>query len=389
VKVPRILIIAGSDSGGGAGIQADIKTVTMMGGHAMTAITALTAQNTLGVDAVMPVPADMVLKQIDAVVSDIGVDAVKIGMIGSPEVAEAVAERLSSLSVPIVFDPVMVASSGAALASPETITAFRKLMEVSTVVTPNAPELAALTHLPVGTLEELHQAAIGLARDLDMWVLAKGGHLAGAEVVDVLASSEGRRREFRGSRIDSRHHHGTGCTLASAVAAGLARGEDIGDAVEAGRRFVRTAMAAAPGFGQGHGPMGHWAATAGAMNLNQVTVGAADYDESVRFYRMLGLRQIVDAPPRYARFECPGGATFSIHVEDGPNTGSETVIYFETANLDDVVQQLSSNGVELRSMPQDQSWLWREARLLDPAGNRICLYWAGENRRFPPWRLAD
>jgi hydroxymethylpyrimidine/phosphomethylpyrimidine kinase len=293
---------------------------------------------------------------------------VKIGMIGSPEVAEAVAERLSSLSVPIVFDPVMVASSGAALASPETITAFRKLMEVSTVVTPNAPELAALTHLPVGTLEELHQAAIGLARDLDMWVLAKGGHLAGAEVVDVLASSEGRRREFRGSRIDSRHHHGTGCTLASAV---------------------RTAMAAAPGFGQGHGPMGHWAATAGAMNLNQVTVGAADYDESVRFYRMLGLRQIVDAPPRYARFECPGGATFSIHVEDGPNTGSETVIYFETANLDDVVQQLSSNGVELRSMPQDQSWLWREARLLDPAGNRICLYWAGENRRFPPWRLAD
>jgi hydroxymethylpyrimidine/phosphomethylpyrimidine kinase len=330
----------------------------------------------------------MVLKQIDAVVSDIGVDAVKIGMIGSPEVAVAVAERLSSMSVPIVFDPVMVASSGAALASSETITAFRKLMEASTVVTPNAPELAALTQLPVNTLAELHHAAVELARDLDMWVLAKGGHLAGAKVVDVLANSEGRPREFGGSRIDSRHHHGTGCTLASAVAVGLARGEDIGDAVEAGRRFVRTAMAAAPGFGQGHGPMGHWAATAGAMNLNQVTIRAVEYDESVRFYGMLGLRQIVDAPPRYARLECPGGATLSIHVEDAPSVGHETVIYFEVGNLDELVNRLSSEGLEFRMMPQDQPWLWREAHLLDPAGNRICLYWAGENRRFPPWRLA-
>ena len=142
--IPRILIVAGSDSGGGAGIQADIKTVTMLGGHAMTAVTAITAQNTLGVQAVMPVPTEMVIAQIDSVVGDIGVDAVKIGMIGSAETAEAVAERLESLAVPIVFDPVMVATSGSELADKATIAAFGRLMRIASVVTPNLPELAAL-----------------------------------------------------------------------------------------------------------------------------------------------------------------------------------------------------------------------------------------------------
>src|ERR1043165_1971966 len=141
---PRILIIAGSDSGGGAGIQADIKTVTMLGGHAMTAITAITAQNTLGVQAVMPVPAEMVVAQIDSVVSDIGVDAVKIGMIGAPETAHAVADRLECLAVPIVFDPVMAATSGAPLADAATIAAFDRLLRLASVVTPNLPELEAL-----------------------------------------------------------------------------------------------------------------------------------------------------------------------------------------------------------------------------------------------------
>jgi hydroxymethylpyrimidine/phosphomethylpyrimidine kinase len=144
MTTPRVLIIAGSDSGGGAGIQADIKTVTMLGGHAMTAITAITAQNTVGVTAIMPVHAEMVLAQMDAVISDIGVDAVKIGMIGSAETAQAVAERLERLDVPIVFDPVMVATSGSQLADAETIAAFERLMSLASVVTPNLPELEAL-----------------------------------------------------------------------------------------------------------------------------------------------------------------------------------------------------------------------------------------------------
>ncbi len=388
MKVPRILIIAGSDSGGGAGIQADIKTVTMMGGHAMTAITAITAQNTLGVDAVMPVPAEMVLKQVDAVLGDIGADAVKIGMIGSAEVVEAVAERLGAINLPTVFDPVMVASSGAILADERTIAAFRKLMGVSSLVTPNAPELAALTGLSTRSEQELTAAAIDLARAADTYVLAKGGHLPGEQAVDILATWEGRTRDWRSPRIATRHDHGTGCTLASAIAVGLARGENIAHAVEAGRHVVRTAMAAAPGFGSGHGPMGHWAASSGRMNLNQATVPARDYAESVRFYAGLGLHQIVDSPPRYARFECPGGATFSIHVEETPSSPGDGVIYFETSDLDALVHRLQSQGFEFQSLPQDQPWLWREARLLDPAGNRICLYWAGENRRFPPWRLA-
>src|SRR5687768_983329 len=174
-KPPRILIIAGSDSGGGAGIQADIKTVTMLGGHAMTAITAITAQNTLGVQAVMPVPAEMVVAQIDSVVSDIGVDAVKIGMIGSAETAHAVAGRLEQLAVPIVFDPVMVATSGSVLADPATIGAFHRLMRIASVVTPNLPELEALGG----------EAAV-LAYGCHL--LAKGGHSEGSEIVDRLIS---------------------------------------------------------------------------------------------------------------------------------------------------------------------------------------------------------
>nr|WP_295371126.1 bifunctional hydroxymethylpyrimidine kinase/phosphomethylpyrimidine kinase [uncultured Sphingosinicella sp.] len=392
MSVPRILIIAGSDSGGGAGIQADIKTVTMMGGHAMTAITAITAQNTLGVDAVMAVPAGMVLKQIDAVVSDIGVDAVKIGMIGSAEVAEAVAERLEGLDVPIVFDPVMVASSGAVLADARTIRVFDRLLKLAALATPNTPELAALAGMEVRDEAERDRAVEEVMdRTGCRALLAKGGHLPHSEsdeISDVLYDSEYNERHWSGLRIDTVHNHGTGCTLASAIAVGLGRGERLADAVDIARDFVRTAMKAAPGLGGGHGPMGHWAARGGAMNLNQVTVGALNYGDSIRFYRALGLRQIVDAPPRYARFEAPGGATFSIHVEETPSTRSDTLIYFEVAELDALAERLSTDGIGFLSMPEDKPWLWREARLLDPAGNRICLYRAGENRRFPPWRIA-
>jgi hydroxymethylpyrimidine/phosphomethylpyrimidine kinase len=265
LKTPRILIIAGSDSGGGAGIQADIKTVTMLGGHAMTAITALTAQNTLGVDAVMPVPPEMVLAQIDAVVRDIGVDAVKIGMIGSAETAEAVAGRLADIAAPVVFDPVMVASSGAALADEETRAAFDHLLAMCALATPNRPELEALAGCRIAEEGEQEQAAETVMRRTGCpAILAKGGHWRSesGEVLDCLyaAGPDGGWSEWvwGAPRIDSRHDHGTGCTLASAVATELGRGTLLPRAVEAAREFVRAAMLAAPGFGQGHGPMGHW-----------------------------------------------------------------------------------------------------------------------------------
>ncbi|HEX4738621.1 MAG TPA: bifunctional hydroxymethylpyrimidine kinase/phosphomethylpyrimidine kinase [Allosphingosinicella sp.] len=259
-KVPRILIIAGSDSGGGAGIQADIKTVTMLGGFATTAITAITAQNTLGVEAVMPVPPEMVLKQIDAVLIDIGADAIKIGMIGGAETALALADRLETLvDIPIVFDPVMVATSGAALADEATIAAFERLMPCATVVTPNAPELAALTGREVETLDQLEAAAVALAQRTGAAVLAKGGHLAGATLTDLLVA-DGETRSFASQRIETRHTHGTGCTLASALALHLARGLPLADSVAAARAYLRGALLAAPGFGGGHGPLGHHAA---------------------------------------------------------------------------------------------------------------------------------
>lgn len=243
--IPRILIVAGSDSGGGAGIQADIKTVTMLGGHAMTAITAITAQNTLGVSAVLPVPVEMVLAQIDAVVSDIGVDAVKIGMIGAPDTARAVADRLAGLDVPIVFDPVMIATSGSILADAETIAAFERLMSIASVVTPNLPELEALGG----------EAAV-LAHGCHL--VAKGGHAEGNWIVDRLLSPNGQEiNRLEGKRFDTDDTHGTGCTLASAIAAGLGAGLNIVDAFRQAVRFVRIAILSAPGLGGGHGPLGH------------------------------------------------------------------------------------------------------------------------------------
>ncbi|MGE8142173.1 bifunctional hydroxymethylpyrimidine kinase/phosphomethylpyrimidine kinase [Novosphingobium sp. NPDC080210] len=246
---PRILSIAGSDSSGGAGIQADIKTITVLGGYAMTAITAITAQNTLGVTAVEVLSPDLIGAQIDACTGDIGVDAVKIGMLGSPAIAHAVAERLERLSVPIVFDPVMVATSGATLADAETIAAFERLMHLATLSTPNVPELAAL-----GGHEGM--AARGIA------YLAKGGDADGDQVEDVLVIPGQAPLHMTAQRIHTRHTHGTGCTMSSAIATWLARGLDLPEAVERARRFVRSAIAAAPGFGDGSGPLGHTAAQA-------------------------------------------------------------------------------------------------------------------------------
>ncbi len=242
----RILIIAGSDSGGGAGIQADIKTVTMLGGHAMTAITAITAQNTLGVTAVHPVPTDIVLAQIDAVVSDIGVDAIKIGMIGSAETANAVADRIGQIGAPIVFDPVMIATSGSALADADTIAVFTRLMDMATVTTPNLPELEALGG---------EAAAVAPAGTL----LIKGGHAEGETLVDRLVDHSGEVLRWEDARIHTTSTHGTGCTLASAIATGLGQGLPLIKAITRARAFVRAALLAAPGLGQGHGPMGHQA----------------------------------------------------------------------------------------------------------------------------------
>ncbi len=241
---PRILIIAGSDSSGGAGIQADIKAVTMLGGYAMTAITAITAQDTTGVHAVEVLSAKLVAAQIDACVGDIGLDAVKIGMLGSAAIAAVVAQRLAGLSVPIVFDPVMVATSGRVLANAETAAAFEQLMRLATLTTPNVHELAALGG-------DAGMAARGIA------YLAKGGDAAGDVLEDRLVRPGLPDRVWHDARIATRHSHGTGCTLASAIAEGLGRGLDMEVATERARRFVRAALLAAPGFGRGHGPLGH------------------------------------------------------------------------------------------------------------------------------------
>lgn len=243
---PRILSIAGSDSSGGAGIQADIKTICMLGGYAMTAITAITAQDTTGVSAVEVLSPEMVAAQIDACTGDIGVDAVKIGMLGSAEIAGVVADRLERLSVPAVFDPVMTATSGAALADNATVAAFERLMELATLTTPNVIELAALG------------GEAAMARRSIAW-LAKGGDAQGDVVEDRLVRPGHDPVVWRGPRIATRHNHGTGCTLASAIATLLGKGLELEDAIAGAREFVRAALAAAPGFGRGHGPMGHQA----------------------------------------------------------------------------------------------------------------------------------
>ena len=377
MKSARILIIAGSDSGGGAGIQADIKTVTMLGGFAMTAVTAITAQNTLGVQGVHPIPTDMVLAQMESVIADLGVDVVKIGMIGSAATANAVAERLASLSVPIVFDPVMVATSGSVLADAETIAAFEKLMQIATVTTPNLPELAAL-----GGAEAV--LAHGCA------LLVKGGHSGEAMLIDRLYQPGADVVEMVAPAIDTPHTHGTGCTLASAIACGLGEGLPLEAAVARARDFVRLALLNAPGFGAGHGPMGHQAVRNDGLftgpALNQITLPATHYERSVAFYRQLGLTQIVDSPSNgYARFEAANGVTLSIHVDEG--AAGVGVTYLESGALDAWVAYLARKGVRFDQMPRDEDWGWREARLTDPAGNALCLYQAGEYRRFPPWRI--
>ena len=254
----RVLIIAGSDSGGGAGIQADIKTVTALGGYAATAITAVTVQNTLGVTGVFPIPVDFVEAQARAVLDDIGADVIKTGMLGDVDMVETVARLLDRCaSTPAVIDPVMVAKGGAALLAVKATDAVRTLMvSRAALLTPNAPEAAALTGLAVETPDDLRRAGEALLALGAKAVLMKGGHINGPTVVDILMTPMGETT-FEGERFDTRHTHGTGCTLASACAAGLAQGLPLIDAVAQAWAYVAQAIRSAPGLGQGFGPLDH------------------------------------------------------------------------------------------------------------------------------------
>ncbi len=254
----RVLIVAGSDSGGGAGIQADIKSVTVLGAYAATAITAITVQNTLGVSEVFPIPNAILEAQARAVLSDIGADAIKTGMLGDEATVKTVARILDTASsAAVVIDPVMVAKGGTPLLDPDAVGAIRaELIPRATLLTPNAPEAAVLTGLRVETLADLRRAGEALLSMGAQAVLMKGGHVPGPDVVDVLMTSEGES-DFQGTRIDTRHTHGTGCSLASACAAGLSQGLPLREAVSRAWGFVRGGIIHAPELGTGHGPIDH------------------------------------------------------------------------------------------------------------------------------------
>lgn len=253
----RVLIIAGSDSGGGAGVQADIKTVTALGGHAATAITVITVQNTLGVHGVHPLPPDLMRDQARAVLGDIGTDAIKSGMLGDAAMIEAVAEVIAGAGRPAVIDPVMVAKGGAALLDPYAVGALKDaLIPLASLLTPNAPEAAALTGLEVATTADLQRAGERLLAMGAGAVLMKGGHIRGERLVDLLITPVGETR-FESGRVDTRHTHGTGCTLASACATGLAQGHSLQRSVERAHAYVQEAIRRAPGLGGGHGPLDH------------------------------------------------------------------------------------------------------------------------------------
>ena len=257
--IPRILTIAGSDSGGGAGIQADLKTVTALGGFGMSAITALTAQNTCGVRRVIQVEAHFVAEQIEAVVEDIGVDAAKTGMLAGRAIVQAVADCIRRLGVgPLVVDPVMVAQGGAPLLAPDAEGALRDLMlPLADVVTPNLSEAQRLTGVEIGDGRGMREAARRLHALGARWALVKGGHLAG-EPVDVLF--DGRDwREVRRPRVPTSNAHGTGCTYSAAIATGLGRGMGVPAAVEWARDAVQAGLVHSLSIGKGSGPLGHGA----------------------------------------------------------------------------------------------------------------------------------
>ena len=255
----RVLIVAGSDSGGGAGIQADIKTVTALGAYAMTAITALTAQDTNGVAGVVGVEPSFIAQQMRMVLDDIGADALKTGMLHNASVIETVAAvaREKASGIPLVVDPVMYAKGGHPLLESSAIAALRtRLLPIAAVATPNIPEAEAIAGMTIRTVDDMRAAARSIVGLGPQAVLLKGGHLEGGDVTDILVHGESVEAMTH-PRIDTRHTHGTGCTLASALAAGLAQGMALRDAVRRARAYVLEAIRTAPGFGHGHGPLNH------------------------------------------------------------------------------------------------------------------------------------
>lgn len=256
---PRVLTIAGSDSGGGAGIQADLKSMLANGVHGMSVLTAITAQNSLGVQGAWEVPEEQVVAQFRSVVDDIGVDAVKTGMLASASMVRVVASLLRTLpeGVPVVVDPVSVSKHGDALLAEDAMEAVRsEIVPLATVLTPNLTELGPVAGIELHTLEDRELAAKTLLDAGAAWVLVKGGHDTGPLAVDVL-HGPGVRQEFSGPRADNRHTHGTGCTLASTIASYLARGHDVPTAVEAAKQYISGAVAAGYALGAGIGPVDH------------------------------------------------------------------------------------------------------------------------------------
>ena len=253
------LTIAGSDSGGGAGIQADLKTFAAHGVFGTCAVTAITAQNTRGVMAWQAVPADLVGAQMEAVAGDIGVDAVKIGMLATAAIVEAVAAGIAALDLPqVVVDPVMIAKGGDRLLEEDAVAAMRaELLPRAHIVTPNVPEAEVLADLTIRSVGDMREAGLRILAMGPRVVLVKGGHLAGPECIDV-ACSAGAIFEMRRERIATRHTHGTGCTLSSAIAANLALGLPDRDAIEQARDYLDGALRHAPGLGGGHGPLNHF-----------------------------------------------------------------------------------------------------------------------------------
>ena len=256
--IPTVMTIAGSDSGGGAGIQADLKTFAAMGVYGTTVLTAITAQNTLGVAGVHEIPVDMVAAQIEAVITDIGADAVKTGMLASSAIIDTVARELAHFRVDrLVVDPVIVAKSGDRLLREDAVASMRhSLLPLATVVTPNIPEAEALTNIEIKTTQDARRAAERIVSMGAQSVVVKGGHLSG-DPVDLFY--DGREfREFNATRIQTRNTHGTGCTFASAIAAGLAKGMDVVDAVAAAKEYVTEAIRHSFDVGKGHGPLNHF-----------------------------------------------------------------------------------------------------------------------------------
>ncbi len=259
----RVLTIAGSDSGGGAGVQADLKTFSALGCYGMSVITALTAQNTRGVTGIHPIPPSFAAEQMSAVFSDIGADAVKIGMLYSAELIEVVADQLDALGARnIVLDPVMVAQSGDKLLQDEAIEAIKKhLLPLADVVTPNIPEARVLLDQRLDNLEDMQAGAKALAAFGSQSILIKGGHLSAGDSTDLLyLSSEDRFVILEGERIETRNNHGTGCTLSSAIASYMARGCSIEQAVGKAKAYISKAIEAGAGYiiGKGHGPVHHF-----------------------------------------------------------------------------------------------------------------------------------